>query len=227
MRYRVPICGFLLLASVLARSGELLDRIVATVNNRPILQSELEDEIRYEAFMSGRNQPDATSADRKEALNRLIDQELIKGQARPADTKRVNPADVDAKIQSLKAEYAKQSTPDSWAAALLRYGIGEDVVRERVTQELADLLIVDARLRPAIQIDPQEIKTYYEQKLLPALPPGQHTSLRDATPQIRELLVQEHINQQLEPWLHALREQADIRYMDSTGTQTSTTGHKP
>lgn len=227
MRYRLSIFGFLLLASLLAQSGELLDRIVATVNSRPILQSELEDEIRYEAFMSGKNQPDLTPADRKEALNRLIDQELIKGQARPADTKRVNPADVDAKIQSLKAEYAKKTTPDSWAAALLRYGIGEDVVRERVTQELADLLIVDARLRPAIQIDPQEIKTYYEQKLLPVLPPGQHTSLRDATPQIRELLVQEHINQQLEPWLQSLRGQADIHYIDSSEVPPPAIGHKP
>jgi len=110
---------------------------------------------------------------------------------------------------------------------LLRYGIGEDVVRERVTQELADLLIVDARLRPSIQIDPQEIRNYYQQKLLPALPPGQHTSLRDATPQVRELLVQEHINQQLEPWLQSLREQADIHYVDSTDAPAPEAGHKP
>ena len=227
MRYRVPILAFLLLTSVLARSGELLDRIVATVNGRPILQSELADEVRFEAFMSGKNAADVTSADVKEALGRLIDQELIKGQARPADTKRVSPPDVDSKIQSLKDEYAKKESTDSWAAALMRYGIGEDVVRERVTQELADLLIVDARLRPSIQIDPQEIKTYYQQKLLPALPPGQHTTLRDATPQIRELLVQEHINQQLEPWLQSLRGQADIHYIDSSEAPPPAGGQKP
>ena len=227
MRYRLSIFGLLLLASLLAQSGELLDRIVATVNNRPILQSELADEVRFEAFMSGKNPADVTSADAKAALDRLVDQKLIKGQARPADTKRVAPADVDSKIQSLKTEYAKRVEPDSWATALSRYGISEDVIREHVTEELTELLIVDARLRPSIQIDPQEIKTYYQQKLLPALPPGQHTSLRDATPQIRELLVQEHINQQLEPWLQSLRDQADIHYLDSSAAPTPEAGHKP
>lgn len=227
MLRRAPILAFLLLAALAAQSGELLDRIVATVNGRPILQSELTDEVRFEAFMSGKNPGDVTSSDVKSALDRLVDQKLIKGQARPADTKRLDPADVDRKIQTLKTEYAKRVEPDSWATALSRYGIGEDVIREHVTEELTELLIVDARLRPSIQIDPQEIKTYYQQKLLPALPPGQRTSLRDATPQIRELLVQEHINQQLEPWLQSLRGQADIHYIDSSEAQPPAVGQKP
>ncbi len=50
------IAGIVLIITMAlpARAGDVLDRIVATVNNHIILQSEWQDEIRYEAFVDGR-----------------------------------------------------------------------------------------------------------------------------------------------------------------------------
>lgn len=214
MLRRLLIFALVLLSATFALSGELLDRVVATVNGRPILQSDLADELRFEAFMSAERLDQLSSADLKSALDRLIDQELINGQARPGDLKPISPAEVDSKIEALKARYSKTDPQPSWSAALARYGLTEDLIRKHVTLELNQLAIVDARLRPSIQIDPQAVRTYYEQKLLPSLPPGQHVTLQQATPQIHELLVQQKINQQLDSWLDSLRAQAEIHRFD-------------
>jgi len=52
---------------------------------------------------------------------------------------------------------------------------------------------------------------------LPKLPPGQHLSLQEATPTIRELLVQQKMNDSLESWLEALRSQAKIQRFGAGG----------
>src|SRR6059036_3866392 len=66
-------CGFTLFAlSFPGYGADILDRIVATVNGHIILQSDWEDEIRYEAFINGRTLTTLTPATRKASLDRLI-----------------------------------------------------------------------------------------------------------------------------------------------------------
>ena len=69
---------------------------------------------------------------------------------------------------------------------------------------------VDARLRPSIQVEPDEIAAYYRSHLSSSAG-GQPISLQEATPKIRELLTQEKMNQELNSWLESLRSQAEIR----------------
>src|SRR5215471_8912919 len=97
----------LLLASPpLVGAGEVLDRLVATVNGHALLESDWEDEVRYECFMSGRPLGEVTSQDRKAALDRLIDQELLREQMRSSDFKPVSAEEIEKQVDSLKAEYA-------------------------------------------------------------------------------------------------------------------------
>jgi len=70
--------------SACAFGGQIVDRVVANVNGHVVLQSDLEQEIAFEAFSIGRN-PDVFTADeRKTALDRLIDRELLREQVRPS-----------------------------------------------------------------------------------------------------------------------------------------------
>ena len=73
-----------------AWAGDILDRIVATVNNHAILQSEWQDATRYEAFVSGRALDQLQASDRKAALDRLIDQELLREQMRSSGFPHAN-----------------------------------------------------------------------------------------------------------------------------------------
>jgi len=58
----------------LARAGEVIDRIVATVNGRIVLESDWDDALCYEALLNGRPLSQFTSDERRAVLDRLIDQ---------------------------------------------------------------------------------------------------------------------------------------------------------
>jgi len=52
---------------------------------------------------------------------------------------------------------------------------------------------------------------YYKKELLPKMPKGQQLSLAEASPKIRELLIQQKMNELLSSWLDSLRSQAQIQ----------------
>lgn len=204
------ITVLLLATPPLAGSGEVLDRLVATINGHALLESDWEDEVRYECFMSGRPLEQVTSQDRKAALDRLIDQELLREQMRSSDFKPVSSAEIEKQLDTLKAEYGRDHESSSWSSALAAYGLSEAVAKDHIAVELNQLRLVDTHLRPLVQIDPAEIATYYKEQIVPKFPVNQAPSLEEARRKIRELLVQQKIDQQLNSWLDALRSQARI-----------------
>jgi hypothetical protein len=205
-----------------AWAGDIVDRIVATVNNHIILQSEWQDEIRYEAFVSGRSLDELQPADRKAALDRLIDQELLREQMRASGFPHASSAEVEKNIQEIRKKYAGPEDDAAWHAALEKYGLTENELKQRVALQ-ADLLgLVDARLRPNIVIDSTSIESYYNQELLPQLRQtgAAQVPLADVTPKIKELLTQEKMNQLLVAWLQDLRSGSEI----STETGSADSG---
>jgi len=78
------LLAFLFLAP--SRSAaEVIDRIVATVNGRVLLQSDLDEALCYDALLSNRSLANFTDDDRRAVLDRLIDQELLREQMKSAD----------------------------------------------------------------------------------------------------------------------------------------------
>src|SRR5712671_56895 len=73
-----------------AIAGQIVDRMIANVNGHILLQSDWEQELAFEAFVNGRSPDSFTVEERKAALDRLIDQELLREQVRPSE---VAPAD--------------------------------------------------------------------------------------------------------------------------------------
>ena len=195
-----------------AWAGDIVDRIVATVNNHIILQSEWQDEIRYEAFVAGRSLDDVQAADRKAALDRLIDQELLREQMQASDYPHASSAEVEKNIQEIRAKYPEAKSEEAWQSALERYGLTESELKQRVALQVDLLGLVDARLRPNIVIDSTSIESYYNQELLPQLRQSGATEvpLADVTPKIKELLTQEKMNQLLLAWLQDLRSGSEI-----------------
>ena len=84
-RWAISILACVALA-VPVRAGEIVDRIVANVNGHILLQSDWEEELAFEAFANARPLDALTPAERKAALDRLIDQELLREQVRPSES---------------------------------------------------------------------------------------------------------------------------------------------
>ncbi len=205
---RVFIFGLLMLAAPLLRAGELLDRIVATVNGHAILLSDWQDEVRYEAFIGGRKLQSVTAQDKKAALDRLTDRELLREQQDTVETVPISAEEIDKQLEAMKADVAREAMP--WGEALAKYQLTEADLRNHIALELSQLRFIDARLRPSIQVEPDEIAAYYRSHLSSSTG-GRPISLQEATPKIHELLTQEKMNQELSSWLESLRAQAEVR----------------
>ena len=220
-RLSILICIIALAIALPARAGDILDRIVATVNNHIILQSEWQDALRYEAFLSGRPLDQVDAGDRKAALDRLIDQELLREQMRSSDFPHASSEVVEKRLQEIRQQYGDRDNEAGWKAALAGYGLTEDELKRRVALQQDLLGLVDARLRPNVIIDAKSIESYYNQELLPQLRQsgGQQVPLAEVTPKIKELLTQQKMNQMLLAWLHDLR--SGSRISTETGTQES------
>src|SRR5438105_10958722 len=158
MRIRSAIFGLLLLATQNVRAGEVLDRIVADVNGTVILQSDWDDELNYECFMSNRSSHDLTQADRNAILSRLIDQELLREQMRGNDFKPATSEDVDKQLEELKQDFSRDHAGKSWKLELANYGLSDAQVKSQVALELNQLRLIDARLRPSVQINPADVE---------------------------------------------------------------------
>jgi peptidyl-prolyl cis-trans isomerase SurA len=195
-------------------AGQLLDRAIATVNGHVLLASEWDDQLRYECFMAKRPCQELAAEDRKAALDRLIDQELLREQMHSAEFKLVSSSEVDQQMEGLKNQFTPQSEAKTWGQSLANYGISEKLVRDHVELELNQLRLVEARLRPSIQVDAQAVESYYKEQMLPKLPPGKQPGLDQIAPKIRELLVETKLNELLSSWLETLRSQARIQVLD-------------
>jgi SurA-like N-terminal domain len=213
-KYAILACSMVLFAIALpSRAGDVLDRIVATVNNHIILQSEWQDAVRYEAFVSGRALDQVSSADRKAALDHLIDQELLREQMRSSGFPHASGEEVQKTIQEIRKRYATAESEAGWQRELQRYGLTESELKKRVTLQVDLMGLVDSRLRPNVIIDSKSIESYYNQELLPQLrrSGAQQVPLAEVTPKIKELLTQQKMNQMLVAWLQDLRSGSRIR----------------
>jgi peptidyl-prolyl cis-trans isomerase SurA len=214
MRKFPHVVLFLLLAGTATRlfAADIIDRIVATVNGHVILQSDWDDAIRFEALMDDRPLAQITDQDRSRALDRLIDQELLREQTQGVESPPPPPEEVKQRIQEVQSQYGAAS-PDAWRGTLARYGFDQKQLEARVARDIAVLRQVEARLRPTVQIDPTSIESYYHDKLLPQLrhAGGQAVPLAQVAAKIREILTQEKVNQLFSSWLRSLRAGSKIR----------------
>ena len=210
MLIRCTILAALLMGSIAVRSSEVLDRMVATVNGHVILQSDWDEELRFECFMSRHPLVDLSADERKAALNRLIDQEILREQMRLMDSSPASAEQIQKQMEALKTDQ-RQHAGEAWETVLSQYHLTDKIIENHVAAELEQFQLIDTRFRPSIQVSAAEVEKYYRERLVPKLSASDVISLTEATPKIREILMQEKINQLLNSWLATLRAQAQVR----------------
>lgn len=189
---------------------QVVDRIVATVNNSPITQRDCEMQLRYEALVEGQAVSSTTLP--PEVLDRVIDQELLRQQMKGQDLS-VPETEVDAKVAEIRRQTADSDV--AWRAALKRDQMSEGEVRDRVAVQLAVLRFVEQRLRSSVHVDPKAVETYYRETFLPQLREQGATEvpLKQVEGKIEEILAQRQMDQTMSAWLQDLRRQAEVRIL--------------
>lgn len=195
------------------QAGEVIDRIVATVDHRIILQSDWDEAVRFESLLESRPLENLTEDDRRKTLDRLIDQELVMREMEQTTLVRAEGGEGVRRIQEIRRQVPAWSTDEGWRAALKRYGLTEADVADRVSAQLDQLRFIDLRFRHNIHIDRRSIEAYYLEQFLPALhrAGAPEAPLPQVSPRIEEVLVQQRIGELFTAWLRNLRTQAEVQ----------------
>jgi DNA-binding transcriptional ArsR family regulator len=200
--------------TISAMGGQVVDRVVTNVNGHVVLQSDWEQEVAFEALSNGRDPDSFTSAERRAALDRLVDQELLREQVRPAQP--ASREQVNARVAEVRAEVRKlrpdSVTDDGWRATLQRYGLTQPSLEKHLSDQIQLMKLVEDRLRPAIHIDQQAVETYYRDQLVPEMKKAgsRATPLTEVFSRIKELLAEKKMNELLSGWLASLRSGSHI-----------------
>ena len=198
-----PIRGVFLAAAIAIAPAwlaaqEVLDRIVARVENDVILLSDVRALSRYQQFLDGKSETHA------QILDHLIDQWIVRTEADVSHSPRPSEADIDRGLSRVRNSF---SSEQEYESRKKQAGLGEQDVRAMVASQLYLSNYLDSRFRPAVQIDPKEIEDFYQTAVVPrAKARGQEAPTLDAARDaIQEALIQNGINQQADQWLKESR----------------------
>jgi hypothetical protein len=185
--------------------------MVANVNGHVLLQSDWEEELAFEAFLDARSPDSFSLEERKAALDRLIDQELLREEVRPSE--ETSAEQIAARIAEVRKLHPEAATEDGWHIALQHCGLTQPVLEKRLGQSIQLMRLVEARLRPSIQIDQKAVESYYQDELLPELKKtgSRQVALPEVFGHIRDLLAEQRLNQLLHGWLTSLRSTSRIQ----------------
>ena len=216
-RTKRTITALALLASALLfvpapAPAEVIDRIIATVNGHVILQSDWDEALCYEALLTNRTLAQFTDDDRRAVLDRLIDQELLREQMKSADFAHATDAEVAARVADARKQYPQAASPETLQSLLAQYHLTEKDLLAHVRQQIDLMRLVDARLRPAVEIDSKSIEAYYRDQFVPKLKQSGATEvpLTQVSAKIRELLTEEKVSELLLSWLQTLRSEGQV-----------------
>ena len=195
-----------------AHAGHVIDRIVATVNGHIILQSDWDEALRYESLLNGRALNQFNDDDRRAVRDRLIDQDLLGEQMKSASFDHASEVEATARVDSARKQYPEATTDEGWESLLGKYGFTQKELVAHVQQQIDLMRLVDAHLRPAVQIDSKTVEAYYREKFVPQLKQSGagEIPLAEVSARIRELLTEEKVNQLMVSWLQSLRSESKV-----------------
>lgn len=200
--------------------GTVIDGVVAVVNGDVVLESDVDEERRFENIQPYRGS--ATEFSRDRAVQRLIDRTLILQQATvEADQIGVTDEELDKQLRTLRKDIpaCRQQyhceIDEGWEKYLAANGFTVKEFSNRWRKRMELLKLIEVRFRNGIHISDDEIKDYYQKTMLPeyarqkVTPPQLETISR----RIEEVLLQQRVGDLLRDWLQSLRAQGSVWIM--------------
>ena len=209
----------------------VVDRVVAVVNSRAILWSDVTSEQRF-AILDPKIARRLTP---QSALQRLISRTLIQQQIRQEDMSTAQPSDeeVQERLHQVRIDLPacaamNCATDVGWQKFLTTHDLTAKQVEDYLRLRLEILRFIEVRFRQGIRISPQDTEAYYRDKLVPQYPKGAAIPpLKEVATRIEEILLEEQVNAYFTAWLDNLRKQGDVEVLDPTlesGTDTAAAG---
>lgn len=187
---------------------KLEDRVLAVVDEDPILASDLD-----RAIALGLKQPregEDETVFRRRVLNELIEERLRFHEIDRFGFESVPVDEIEAQVAQIRGRFPDDKT---FQATLKEQGLTLKQLRQLVARQLMVLTYVDEQLGPRVFVSLDDINNYYQGVLTPEMQKrGQPVPpLEDVRDEIRTVLKERKLNEAIERWTEELRRQADIR----------------
>lgn len=208
---RCGVMVFALAAAMLANAQEVVDRIVARVENDIILLSDVQELQRYQQLLDGKSESDS------EALDRLIDQWIVRSEADLSQFPQPKESEIDRGVARVEKSFASSQ---EYEERKKQSRLNDAEIRKMVAFQLYLSNYLDSRFRPSAQIDEKAIEDFYQNAVVPrAKERGQQPPTLDAARDIiQEALVQSDINEQADRWLKESRDRLHIqKFLEAGG----------
>ena len=194
-----------------AAGGEMVDRVIARVDDQVITLTDLNWFIRWRGFQG----PDSeTERDPflREVLNQLVNQRLVVKESAKTPFAAASNAEVDEFFNRYLEQFPSQQ---DYRSRLEELGMSESDLRTIIRRQIAVNKFIQYRFEPFVIVLPDDIAEYFRDELTPELEqegqPIPPLSLVQET--IRQILTVRRTTDRLENWLQGARSRAQIREM--------------
>ena len=219
-RTALPLLAVVLAATAVARaqSGpetgtpELADRIVAVVNEDPILSSDLDRTIGL--GLVAPLDEETPEAFRRRVLDLLIEEKLRFQELDRYGFVQTPLAQVERQVAELEERLGGRQ---ALAERLEALGVDRQGLRQLVARQLMVMIFVEERLGPRVFVESDEIEAYFREVLVPEMrAAGQEPPALDAVrEQIRQVIKSQRLNEEIDRWTRELKREADVEdYFD-------------
>jgi len=199
--------------------AEVIDRIVAVVNRQIITLSDVEEERKYghlgvELDLNERKKNTGQREDNSKIVQQLILQALVREQVQSFAGEEAMPEEVKQQIDLLEEKFGGK---ELFEKTLQERHITREALEGRIAWQIRVLKFLDNRFRQFVVILPNEIEEYYRNSLLPELARRGNSTippLAEVQGQIRDLLIENKVDKEIDGWLNTLTQSADIETLD-------------
>src|SRR5436305_3360991 len=185
----------------------LQDRVLAVVDEDPVLASDMERVIKL-GLLPG-NAGESDDQYRKRVLNSLVEDRLRFHEIDRYGFEQVPVEEIERAVTKVRAGFKDEA---SFQKALKEVGLPPRGLRQLMARQLLVLTYVDERLGPRVFVTFDDVNKYYRTVLAPEmqkkgqpLPP-----LEEVREDVREVLKQQKLTQELQTWTEELRAKADV-----------------
>jgi hypothetical protein len=196
-----------------AERAVVIDRIAVVVGKQVIKMSDVERDLRLTAFLNSTTL-DLGPKSKRQSAERLVDQQIIRGELAASGYGRATDAQADALLAQIRRDRFADSA-EKLRAALAHYGLTTEELQSELLWQLTVLQFIQQRFQPEVSVSDQDLRTYYDQHIadLRRDHPG-NSSFEALQPEIRRILEGEAINKDFEDWIGDARHRTQIVYRE-------------
>ncbi len=146
-----------------ARSAEVVDRILAIVNDEIVTEQELQIVMapviaQYRTMYTGQEYEEKTAAARKEFLEKVINDKLILGEAKRKQVIVKDP-EVDEMMADVRNKFPSR---EAFLRAIEDQGLTEKKLWNRFRDQLMTQKLVAYEVKSKVSVSPGEVNEYYK-----------------------------------------------------------------